>query len=141
MRSNLEPLLLVRTSSTVRLMSEKTPMLDRIIHNIATMTTQATPTATDSRNDIFMTDHGSTRETVSLTRRGATRRLAPGVPIGPPGASGRREPSVRTEVPVSPAVLTRCLLGCRLHPVPTLQYPLGLRIRDWHWSRFGHRHR
>src|SRR5665647_739016 len=141
MRSNLEPLLLLRTSSTVRLMSEKTPMLDRIIHSTATMTTQAMPTATDSRKDIFMTDHGSTRDTVSLTRRGATRRLPAGVPVAPTGASGRREPSVRTGVPVSPAMLTRCLLGCRLHPVPTLRYPLALRIRDRHRPRLGHRRR
>src|SRR6476659_4223731 len=47
----------------------KTPIPDRIDQSTATMTTIAMPRATDSRTDIFMTDHGSTRETVSFTRR------------------------------------------------------------------------
>src|SRR6478735_5625931 len=37
----------------------------------AAATTNITPMATDSRNDSFMTDHGSTREIASRTRRGA----------------------------------------------------------------------
>ena len=45
-------------------------MPSRTIHSTATMTTPAMPSATEIRNDIFITDHGSTRETVSLTRRG-----------------------------------------------------------------------
>jgi hypothetical protein len=58
-------------------------------------TTPAIPTATDSRNDIFMTDQGSTRETVSLTRRAAAGRGAP-VPVA--GAPAGREPPGSAEV-------------------------------------------
>ena len=54
---------------TTPLTWSKTPMPARIIHSTATMTTPAMPRATDSRNDIFIADHGSTRETVSRTRR------------------------------------------------------------------------
>src|SRR5476649_2224132 len=137
MRSNLAPLLLLRTSSTVRLMSANTPMLDRIIHSAVIMTTPAMPMATDNRNDIFMTDQGSTRETVSLTRRGAARRLGAGV-AAPPGAGlGRCVPSARSEVPLSPTVLTRCLLRCRPHPAPTLRYPPETPFRECRRSRLG----
>src|SRR6476659_4177498 len=100
MRSNFVPPLVPRTLSTVRLTSAKTPMPDRISHRTAISTTLAMPTATESRNDIFMTDHGSTRETVSLTRRAAAGRGAP-VPVAvapagrePPGSAEVLMPSV-----------------------------------------------
>src|SRR6185436_15258144 len=104
MRSNRAPLLVLRTSSTVRLMSANTPMPERIVHNTVIMTTPAIPRATDSRNDSFMTDHGSTRETLSLTRRGPVGAGAP-TPAAFPGAApaavapGGREPLACTLVP------------------------------------------
>src|SRR5450631_213931 len=111
MRSNLAPLVVLRTPSTVRFMSVKTPMLDRISHRAATMTTAAMPTATDNRNDSFITVHGSTRETLSLTLRGAKGRSPPGRVGAPPVWTGSGEPSARTAVPVGPTVLTRYLLS------------------------------
>src|SRR6476660_9795431 len=96
MRSNFAPPLVPRTLSTVRLTSAKTPMPDRISHRTAMSTTPAMPTATDSRNDIFMTDHGSTRETVSLTRRAAAGRGAP--PVAAPVAPAGRAPPGSAEV-------------------------------------------
>src|SRR5665648_342426 len=118
MRSNFTPLLVFRTVSTVRLMSANTPMLDRIIHSPTIMTTPAMPTATDNRNDSFITDHGSTRETLSLTRRGAAGRSLPGI-IAPPAARpDATEAPPRTAVPVWPTVLTRCLLHFRPHYRP-----------------------
>src|SRR6185436_20987491 len=108
MRSNRAPLLVLRTSSTVRLMSANTPMPERIVHNTVIMTTPAIPRATDSRNDSFMTDHGSTRETLSLTRRGpvgagaAALAVAPvllAVAPAPSAAPGGREPLACTAVP------------------------------------------
>src|SRR5450631_24856 len=113
MRSNLLPLVVFRTLSTVRFMSVKTPMLDRIIHNAATITSATIPTATENRNDSFMTVHGSTRETLSLTRRGARGRALPGRVGEPPVLTGSGEPSARTAVPVGPTALTRYLLSRR----------------------------
>src|SRR2546430_16694165 len=66
-------------SAIVRFSDENTPMPSRIIHSTATMTTNAMPIATLTRNDIFMTDHGSTRATVRRTRR----------PVAGAGAAGR----------------------------------------------------
>src|SRR3954452_10153384 len=65
-------------SEMVRLTELKTPMPSRISQSTATITTNAMPIATLTRNEIFMTDHGSTRATVSRTRR----------PVGA-GAAGR----------------------------------------------------
>ena len=52
----------------IPLIWSKTPMPARIVHSTKTMTTPAMPRATESRNEIFIADHGSTRETVSRTR-------------------------------------------------------------------------
>src|SRR6476646_9095547 len=72
---------------TILLTCENTPIPDRIIHSTATMTTPAMPSATEIKNDIFMADHGSTRETVSLTRRArATPAADPVGRVGPPDA-------------------------------------------------------
>ncbi|GAA2736713.1 hypothetical protein GCM10009867_21930 [Pedococcus aerophilus] len=71
-------------------------MPERIIHSTATMTTPAMPRATEMRNDIFIADHGSTRETVSLTRRAraaVAAVVAPdrvGAPVREDGASALR---------------------------------------------------
>src|SRR5680860_199264 len=139
MRSNVEPLLEFSTSSTVRLMSANTPMPDRIIHRAATMTTPAMPTATDSRNDSFITDQGSTRETLSLTRRGAAERAASCLDMSPAASAVRGEPSARREVLLWPAVVTRYLPRCRPHPAPTQRYPPWGRFRVGHRSRLGKR--
>src|SRR5690606_7248721 len=58
----------------------KTPRLSIMVHAATVATTIMMPTATDSRNDSFITDHGSTRETASRTRRGAP--LGTGPPTG-----------------------------------------------------------
>src|SRR6476659_1172331 len=116
------------TEPTRRLTSENTPIPDRIIHRTATMTTPAIPRATEIRNDIFIADHGSTRETVSFTRR--LRAAAAGPPAVPAPAgrpcvgvglaapwtpwSGRGPgPWGRADVLVGRAVLTRYLRGRR----------------------------
>src|SRR6476661_6912083 len=84
---------------TRRLTSLKTPMPDRIIHSTATMTTPAMPRATEMRNDIFIADQGSTRETVSLTRRARAAAAADWGPAGRPGAAaGREAPGVEPGV-------------------------------------------
>src|SRR5450631_2332802 len=121
MRSNFAPLVVFTTLSTVRFMSVKTPMLDRISHSAEIMTTKAIPTATDSRKDNFMAVHGSTRETLSLTLRGAKGRSPPGSTAPPAVWGGTGEPSARSAVPVWPTVLTRCLLRCRPQCRPRLQ--------------------
>src|ERR671911_1611534 len=61
------------TWPTIPLIWSKTPMPARIVHSTKTMTTPAIPKATESRNETFIADHGSTRETVRRTRRGAGR--------------------------------------------------------------------
>src|SRR5688572_20597184 len=66
----------------IPLIWSKTPMPARIVHSTKTMTTPAMPSATDSRNEIFIADHGSTRETVSRTRRAdAGRAAGRGAPV------------------------------------------------------------
>src|SRR5699024_10939390 len=47
-----------------------TPVACSTIHSTMKATMVAMPMATDMRNDIFITDHGSTAETVSRTVRG-----------------------------------------------------------------------
>src|SRR5689334_1527096 len=107
---------------TRRLTSLKTPIPLRIIHSTATMTTPAMPSATEMRNDIFIADHGSTRETVSLTRRARAAWAAVVAPAGrapagraPPwdrdwvGLTGAAPPWGRADLLVWPAVLTRYL--------------------------------
>src|ERR1017187_590868 len=112
MRLYFVPLVEFSTVSTVRFMSANTPMPDRIVHSATIMTTPAMPTETDSRNDSFIADHGSTRETLSLTRRGAANCSPPGATPAPAIWSGPYEPSVCNCVPDWPAVLIGCLLRC-----------------------------
>src|SRR5450631_2959160 len=141
MRLNFAPLVVFSTASTVRFMSANTPMPDRIVHSAAIMTTPAIPTETDSRNDSFMADHGSTRETLSLTRRGAAEASPAGVTPPPAVCSGLCESSARSAVLGWPAVLTGCLLRCRLDPAPTLRYPHPWPPRTRCPSRLGRRDR
>src|SRR5450756_485256 len=137
MRSNFAPLLVFRMVSTVRLMSVNTPMPDKISHSATIMTTPAMPTATDNRNDSFITDHGSTRETLSLTRRGAAGRSPPGITAPLALRADAGEPSPRTAVPVWPTVLTRYLPHCdphcrplsRQHSAQTLRYRRPTRLQ------------
>src|SRR5436309_2491197 len=72
-----------------RLMSEKTPMPSITDQRTTAAITIAMPTPTDSRNESFSTDHGSTLARVSRTRRGPVRGawgVATGAPVGtPPG--------------------------------------------------------
>src|SRR5450631_612011 len=142
MRSNFAPLVVFRTLSTVRFMSAKTPMLDKMSHRAATMTTPAMPTATDSRNDSFIAVHGSTRETLSLTRRGTETGSRPGI-TAPLGAwTGSVEPSARRAVPAWPRLLTGCLPHCRPHCRPhshqTLRYRAPVRLQTRYPSVLGH---
>src|SRR4051794_29150793 len=135
------------TELTVRSMSEKTPMPLSTSHSTATMATPAMPRATEMRNDIFITDHGSARETVSLTRRGpviagraapaavppaaeapaGTGWVAPAAGLSAPGRGP--VPSApawgRDGAPVLPAVLTRYLQRCPRGCPATLRYPAG----------------
>jgi hypothetical protein len=84
------------------------------------------PRATEMRNDIFIADHGSTRETVSLTRRARAAAAAVWAPAGrvaPPAGRvlgfdevawlgltfGAPPPCGRADLLVWPAVLTRYL--------------------------------
>src|SRR4051812_18509382 len=150
MRLNCAPPLapLESTELTVRSMSEKTPMPLSTSQSTATMATPAMPRATEIRNDIFITDHGSARETVSLTRRGpviaglaAPAGLAPAGPApvgtGCVAPSGRPLPPApapsapdwgRDGAPVLPAVLTRYLQRCPRDCPATLRYRPGSHL-------------
>ena len=105
------------------------------------MATPAMPRATEIRNDIFITDHGSTRETVSLTRAGrsspAARRRphrpsrtrwarAAVAPAGPacPRPRGARRPPLRSAV----ATALRSCLPCSL---ATSSVVLGTVLRRY----------
>src|SRR6478735_1353960 len=61
-------------SRTVVLMESQTPAAPSTDHTISTETMVTTPRAMDSRNAVFITDHGSMRVSRSLARRGG--RLA-----------------------------------------------------------------
>ena len=47
-----------------------TPAAPRTVQTIVTATTVTMPKATESRNAVFITDHGSTRVSLSRARRG-----------------------------------------------------------------------
>ena len=70
--SNVETLLPPETvSETVLLIEFQTPAAPSTDHTMNTETTVTMPKAIDSRNDIFITDHGSIRLSRSRARRGA----------------------------------------------------------------------
>src|SRR5512145_3044939 len=55
---------------TVWLIDSQTPAAPRTVHTISTDTTVTTPSAIESRNAVFITDHGSIRVSRSRARRG-----------------------------------------------------------------------
>src|SRR5689334_19945455 len=58
-------------SLTVLLMESQTPAAPSTDHTMKTDTTVTMPNAIESRNDTFITDHGSMRLSRSRARRGA----------------------------------------------------------------------
>src|ERR687885_2123407 len=71
------------------LIDVKTPIASSTDHSTTDAVTSMMPRATDSRNDSFSTDHGSTRATVSRTLRGPTVARPPvDGPAAGRGASG-----------------------------------------------------
>src|SRR5215475_12022052 len=70
--SNVELWLPLETVSlTVLLIELQTPAAPSTDHTMNTDTTVTMPNAIDSRNDTFITDHGSIRLSRSRARRGA----------------------------------------------------------------------
>src|SRR5690606_32581560 len=66
-------------SVTISSTEENTPAASRTDHNTATATNNVMPSATDSKNAVFMTDHGSTRISRSRALRiRPPRRVAAG---------------------------------------------------------------
>src|SRR5690242_20968248 len=87
---NVDTLLPLETvSETVLLMEAQTPAAPSTDHTMNTETTVTMPKAIASRNDTFITDHGSIRLSRSRARRGprtgaaeVVRRVASGSRIG-----------------------------------------------------------
>src|SRR5690349_21770792 len=73
--------------ATAELIESHTPAAPSTDHTMKMATKVTTPKATDSRNDVFMTDHGSTRVSLSRARRGwrpdARRTRLPRSEAGP----------------------------------------------------------
>src|SRR5258708_7710102 len=82
-----EPLLPVRVD-TVLCSEVKTPRLDTTMYSSATATNSTMKATTDARKLNFMTDHGSTRDSVSCAWRRDFFRLAL---LAPTVARPRRE--------------------------------------------------
>src|SRR5918911_2333784 len=73
------------------LIDENTPIASSTDHSTTDAVTNTMPSATDSRNDSFSTDHGSTRATVRRTLRGPVAAVLP--VEGPARRGGSEEPT------------------------------------------------
>jgi hypothetical protein len=78
---------------TIELIESHTPAAPRTLQMIATATTSTIPSAIESRNDVFITDHASTctrRSCARRVRRGADAGFAPSPVAGRGVRAGRR---------------------------------------------------
>src|ERR1700712_5248811 len=96
---NVETLLPLDTvSETVLLIELHTPAAPSTDQTMNTETTVTMPNAIESRNDTFITDHGSRRLSLSRARRGPRLgvRVGVGAGAGTGAASGVRRRAERT---------------------------------------------
>ena len=69
------------TLPTISLTEVNRPELASTVHTTYTATTSMMPAAIENRNDVFITDHGSRRD--SRNRALRVRRATPAFPTGP----------------------------------------------------------
>src|SRR5690606_29431573 len=113
------------------LIESHTPAAPSTLHTMATETTVTTPRAIESRNDVFITDHGSSR----INRNRAVRVL----PFDAAGFAAPLDAVVRAVLPPRPPpvrLLDAPVLAARWAPdAPVLPELLGAAgPRYWAWS-------